>query len=559
MGFGVSVLDGAPKILRVLPALASIALTLYVLGVISLLEALALFLVFVAPTLAYIVRAKLPVGGFQLHFSNRASGGVEASYRVLDVEVRGDKREQAAASLAKFIGERASKGHVRYTVVSIAEGDYKRTLIILTSRDPRKVDVEAEVLKTLLTSMVDGLKLLDIDSPEFQLIVGYFEKLGLSSKSALIVPDKALAEKGQASRNFREDDKGLYLGEAIDKQYPKNVYLKSGDIEGHIGVFGSTGSGKSTTLSLIAERCWSILGAPVVILDWTGEHSILLRSRSVPFKEYNPASGEASINPLDLNGDLDYLVSVMIKALSLSPPQAYILLKALESSGPSNLRELEEAVESLPDESKWDREVKRALIRKIAMLTRGSYEAFRETRGLHFNGVTVIRLDYIKNVLARKSYALFLLAKMFMERSSGTGGARVIVVIDEAHNIFGGEEAPFIEQMFSESRKYGIHLVIATQSPANIPNGVLLNTNVKIVHALRSARDKNVISETMSLPRDYVDILDKLGPGEAIVQAPSNPEPLLIQVQLVDEPSDELHDFRVYTHPVYADTDTPRF
>ncbi|MDM7275962.1 MAG: ATP-binding protein [Thermoprotei archaeon] len=554
----MSVLDETPKILRVLPALASIALALYVLNVISMLEALVLSLVLVAPTLAYVIWAKLPAGGFHFHPSSRAGGDAGAFYRVLDVEVRGDKREQAAASLAKFIGERASKGHVRYTVVSIAEGDYRRTLIILTSREPRRVDVEAEVLKTLLTGLVDGLRLSDVDSPEFQFIAGYLEKLGLSSKSALIVPDKALAERGQGSRNFRDDYRGLYLGEAIDRQYPRNFYLKSGDVEGHIGVFGSTGSGKSTTISLIAERTWRIMGTPVVILDWTGEHSMLLRSRGAPFKEYSPAGGEASINPLDLNRDPDYLVSVMIKALSLSPPQAYILLKALEASGPSNLRELEEAVESLPDESKWDREVKRALIRKIAMLTRGSYNAFRETRGLQFDGVSVIRLDYVKNVLARKSYALFFLAKLFMERSSGAGGARIMVVVDEAHNIFGGEEAPFIEQVFSESRKYGIHLVIATQSPASIPNGVLLNTNVKIVHALRSARDKSVIAETMSLPRDYVDILDKLGPGEAIVQSPSNPEPLLIQVQLVDEPGDELHDLGVYAHPIYADADTPR-
>ncbi|MFN4046730.1 MAG: helicase HerA domain-containing protein, partial [Acidilobaceae archaeon] len=293
----MSVLDGTPRVLRVLPALASIALALYVLNFISLLEALALSLVFLAPTLAYVVWAKLPAGGFHLSFSSRSSEDVGAFYRVLDVEVRGDKREQAAASLAKFIGERASKGHVRYTVVSIVEGDYRRTLVILTSRDPRRVDVEAEVLKTLLSSLVDGLRLSDADSPDFQFIAGYFEKLGLNSKSVLIVPDKALAERGQGGRNFRDDDRGLYLGEAIDRQYPRNFYLKSGDVEGHIGVFGSTGSGKSTTLSLIAERSWRTLGAPVVILDWTGEHSMLLRSRGAPFKEYNPAGGEASINP----------------------------------------------------------------------------------------------------------------------------------------------------------------------------------------------------------------------------------------------------------------------
>jgi DNA helicase HerA-like ATPase len=144
-----------------------------------------------------------------------------------------------------------------------------------------------------------------------------------------------------------------------------------------------------------------------------------------------------------------------------------------------------------------------------------------------------------------------------MERSSGVEGPKVLIAIDEAHNIFNGEEAAFIEQLFSESRKYGVILAIATQSPSSIPNGVLLNTNTKIVHALRSARDKSIIAETMSLPRDYVEILDKLGPGEAIVQSPSNPQPLLIQVQLVNELGDELDQTGIQGKPVNPNTGIP--
>lgn len=555
----MGILDEIPVALRLSLIAASIALLSYATGLVRMEYSLAVAILSLAPLAVYLARSRL---GHLIPRIPSPSLGVRggswkgARYRVLEVEAR-SRRDSIASGLAKVIVDRASRGGVRYILLSLVEGELRRSLIILVSEDEGKLDVEAEVLKSIVSSLVEDVRVQEVNVPELAPLAAWALEAKAHSRGLLLVSESTIGSR----HPFRGADKGsksIYLGEVLDKPYPKPFTLEETDLEGHIGVFGSTGTGKSTTLSVIAERAWFQAGIPVVILDWTGEHSALLKSRGAPFREYNPLAGEASINPLDLNDDPDYLVSVMVKALSLSPPQAYMLLRALEQGKPRNLRELEAVIEVLGEESKWEREVKRALLRKIGMLTRGSYEAFKETRGFPVEGVNVIRLDYMRNVIARKSYALFMLAKLFMERASGVQGPRVLIAIDEAHNIFSGEEVAFIEQLFSESRKYGITLAVATQSPSAIPNSVLLNTNTKIVHALRSSRDKSVVAETMSLPRDYVEILDKLGPGEAVVQSPSNPEPLLIQVQLVNEPSDELHQPPIQGKPVNSNPSTPR-
>jgi DNA helicase HerA-like ATPase len=543
-------------VLRLTLAVAALSLLSYALGFAKLEYSLALAVLSITPLLVFLIKGRLRLPSIRIPSGGSYSGLGGVSFRVLEVEVK-SRRDSVASGVAKVISDRASKGGVRYVFLSLLEGDLRRSLILLASHDPGRLEVEAEVLKSILSSLVEDVRVYDVNVPELAPLARWALDAKVHSRGLILISESTMSSRHPFRGNPHGGDPSIYLGEVLDKPYPKPFTLEEVDLEGHIGVFGSTGSGKSTTLSILSERAWSQAGIPVLILDWTGEHSALLKARGAPFKEYNPSRGEASINPLDLSSDLDYLVSVMVKALSLSPPQAYMLLKALEQGRPRNLRELEAAIEVLSEESKWDREVKRALLRKIGMLTRGSYEAFKETRGVALEGINVIRLDYMRNILARRSYALFILAGLFMERSSGVEGPKVLIAIDEAHNIFNGEEAAFIEQLFSESRKYGIILAIATQSPSSIPNGVLLNTNTKIVHALRSARDKSIIAETMSLPRDYVEILDKLGPGEAIVQSPSNPQPLLIQVQLVNELGDELDQTGIQGKPVNPNTGIP--
>jgi hypothetical protein len=338
----------------------------------------------------------------------------------------------------------------------------------------------------------------------------------------------------------------LYLGTMIQPESGLPVFLDKRDLAGHVGVFGSTGTGKSTTLFTLACRASRDLGVSSLLLDWTGEHAgRLLGSLGggrYGVSVFNPAAGDASINPLSLGGGddaIDVVVEILSKALDLSEPQAFMLRRILEEASPSSLGELEAYIEAVQEESRWDREVKKALLRKVGVLTRGSArKAFSGREGdllqvLEEGSLNVVKLDDIRNLAARRAYVLVLLASIFTRLQDSGDRREVLVALDEAHNVFTPEEPRMglLELLVSESRKYGLYVALATQSPSLVPNTIILNTNTKIVHALRSYRDKAVISETMALPPGVQERIDKLPAGVALIQSVSLPEPVVIKVE----------------------------
>ena len=64
-----------------------------------------------------------------------------------------------------------------------------------------------------------------------------------------------------------------------DGYFKETFYLNTNFLTRHICIFGTTGSGKSTTLSIIAYEL-NKLGIPVIIFDRTGEYTSRLKKWS---------------------------------------------------------------------------------------------------------------------------------------------------------------------------------------------------------------------------------------------------------------------------------------
>ena len=529
-------------VLRVVPAILGVLLALNALGYINLLyithiNSYIFIIIFIIIIIIIITKhRKFSINAGKEPLVGERIGRV---WKAFELEFSGTEEERLNSSkhLANIINDRASMGDVRYNIILSIEGNLKRNILILSSSSQGKLDVEKEVLKTIISSTIKRVKIREIDDPAVAMIADAVERLSPSGRGYTPFMSFLLTSHSNGSQHY--GGKRMLLGRMLDSPTEKYVYLYEDDIIGHIGVFGSTGSGKSTTLSIISTRAWRYLDLNVVILDWSGEYSRLLSRMGATYREFDPLDN-ASVNPLTLLGKsdgLDIVVDVISKALDLSEPQSYMLMKILESRQVSNISELEHYVNSYSEDSKWDREVKRGLLRKLGILTRGSARiAFKNQSLPEFTGITVIRLDSIRNTMARTAYVMTLLAYSFALMSNNDGNHGTLFVIDEAHNVFKkSSDLGFMDQLIAESRKYEMYIAIATQSPSLISNSVLLNTNTKIIHALRSARDKNVIADTLSLSQDAYSRLDKLYRGEALVQAPSLPEPVFISIE-VDEP-----------------------
>ena len=476
-----------------------------------------------------------------LHSAGELMQGLKAlrarSYRSLPQRALGFEVELGRAAkssiqeVSRLIADRARLGTSRLVVASILEGGRGKIVVALTSNDEEKLRVDYEVLKTLITSTAEGVKLRDLNREESEALAYIAEMFTPASRSYPLI----------VGVNGGDNEGGVFLGYKTGTTAPEKVYLTLNDVEGHVAVFGATGTGKSTTLARIACGSAESLDVHSIILDWTGEHREKVISAGCTPHTLNPLK-DLQLNPLaeaESEDDIVAVVEALSSSLNLTEPQEYMLLKIIEEGKPKNLIELEALIDAASEQSRWDREVKKALLRKIAVLTRGaSREAFS---GVSFTrldptpgSVTIIDASKIPSQPARRAYTLLTL--WLAHKTSRSTGRKILVAVDEVHNVAGGEDG-LLSRLAAEGRKDGLYLVIATQSPSLIPVRLIANTNTKIVHAIRSHRDLEVVRNAIYLPESQAQRLPSLDKGEALLHSPSHPQPIFIKVSLRREPS----------------------
>lgn len=315
------------------------------------------------------------------------------------------------------------------------------------------------------------------------------------------------------------------------------IGIRSKDVFRHIGIFGTTGSGKSNTAAVIASELIK-LGFRVIIFDWHGEYV----EKSKSFKVLsNDNLIKLNIFKLD---NIDEITEILSEVLQLTDPQRfmlYVLLLKMRKVNNFTLKNIISILSQIGSASNWSREVKMALIRKIyIMFTEEGKRLFLTNSSvsdimklLKDNSGIVVNLNSIKNLKLRKLYALFLiklLTDLYMDKILEYP---VILVIEEAHNYFSSDNE-FTNKLISEIRKFGVGLCIVTQSPSSISLEVLKNTNIKIIHAIKADLDKRIISDSLSLSQNLISIMDKLDQGEAILSSPNIKQPIIVKIKKIE-------------------------
>lgn len=311
----------------------------------------------------------------------------------------------------------------------------------------------------------------------------------------------------------------------------RRVAIMIGDLFRHVGVFGSTGSGKTTTCSLLASAL-AERGIRVVVLDWHGEYAGILPRGAT--KVLRPISDGASINPLALSDDGGDVVDLLADVFDLTQPQASVLSAALrEGRGASTLPELLEVMFAEAGRSPVEREIRMAIARRMEPLSSEEGRSVfgnGEAPGLPGAGeILVVDLSEIGSHRLRKLYALMLLRLIFAE-ASARGPLGAAVIVDEAHNVLPRAEVNFIARMLAEVRKMGVGLIVSTQSPSSVNPEFLKNLNTKIVHRIVNGADVRVILSGVGRARGLAEALPALGVGEALVSAPGLARPLFVRI-----------------------------
>lgn len=122
----------------------------------------------------------------------------------------------------------------------------------------------------------------------------------------------------------------------------------------------------------------------------------------------------------------------------------------------------------------------------------------------------------------------------------------LVMFIDEAHQFLNkrinvDDNTTFslqsIDLIAKECRKYGLFLCLATQMPRDIPIGTLSQMGTFIVHRLINEKDKQSIENAASSAnKNALSFLPILGEGEALLIGVDFPMPLLIKIDKPDKP-----------------------
>mgnify|MGYP001028476101 CR=1 FL=1 len=352
---------------------------------------------------------------------------------------------------------------------------------------------------------------------------------------------------------------GPFLGWV--KKHGNNLYgvhLSLEDLNTHIAIFGMTGSGKSTTASVILSRLVE-LGIKVLVIDWHNEYRNIVSHKNglvfTPGKDVAPLT----VNPLDpsLSGDLSEHMSlvtdIFTDIFNFTPPQGYMFREALRStyrrcgyfsekpSLPPIVSDIVQEIERAPIRSAYDNETKLALLRRLKPLTEGQ-------AGKALNGQTTIpiedilsdivsvELGHFKEQEIRKIFTSIFLKLLYDYRTKEKfSKLQHVTIIEEARNIIPArrpEDPPSIgEKMISELRKFGEGLVIISQFPTQVSYEILKNAATRICHQIKTEDDRKILQGAMKLTERQASYLHYLKLGEAIVNMPLIPYAFPIYVE----------------------------
>jgi DNA helicase HerA-like ATPase len=382
---------------------------------------------------------------------------------------------------------------------------------------------------------------------------------------------KADIEKGYAFKGDYIVLGGAMLnGECQTGSFVK-VPLKT--LNRHGLIAGSTGSGKTKTLQIIAEQL-SAKSIPSLLMDIKGDLSGIAKAATGHPKiderhariglEFT--AGDSPVDLLSLTGKngarlratpTEFGPLLLSKIMDLNESQQGVLALVFKYCDDKSLPlldldDLKKALQYLTNEGKSEIEADYGriaptsagtILRKIIELEQQGADSYfgepsfevadlcridAQGRGV----VNIIRLDDVQDKPKLfSSFMLQLLAEIYASfpEEGDSDAPKLVIFIDEAHLVFQNASKPLLDQietMVKLIRSKGIGLFFVTQVPSDVPDAVLSQLGLKVQHSLRAftAKDRKAIklaAENFPITPYYKvdEVLTSLGIGEAFVTA----------------------------------------
>ncbi|NVO66000.1 ATP-binding protein [Methanofollis tationis] len=156
----------------------------------------------------------------------------------------------------------------------------------------------------------------------------------------------------------------------------------------------------------------------------------------------------------------------------------------------------------------------------------------------------VVLIDIPKMGERSELFALSVITRRIMQRHREWGVAReeeppqVLIAIEEAQRVLGagGRRTQIFREAAMEGRKFGVGLCVVTQQPKNIDPRVLAQLNTFVVMGLGDRGDRDIVASSAKQDLSRMDTeIQTLDTGEAVISTLKIPFPVSTRIHLFDE------------------------
>lgn len=346
-------------------------------------------------------------------------------------------------------------------------------------------------------------------------------------------------------------DHGLLSGQYPIGQviYPENALGVFGVRENewirHCGIFGKTGSGKTTlAMRILRELCRH--NKPFLIFDYKRNYRDLLKHPDFENEEilvFTVGRNDVApfyFNPKERPDGVE--VHVWIKQLSQIIEKVYLLGPGandvfMESAGMDTFREMHDKVLKQKKKARellWWASVKRTL-------NAINYPGLGEM-------VNCVRPHSIPDLLQKKvileldglsgSDQAFVIGSLLLwiyhyrMRQPERETLKHFIMIEEAHHLFlnSRREEDIADVIMREIRELGEAMIIIDQHPSKMSLSALGNLSTKFALALSLNQDVSAISNAMLLEKDEKRFLSMLTLGQCVCRSDRLTRPILLSI-----------------------------
>ncbi len=342
------------------------------------------------------------------------------------------------------------------------------------------------------------------------------------------------------------------------------VALHSEAMDHHMGVFATTGMGKSNFMKVFAASCMRLA------VRGESKFGLLIVD---PHGEY--LKGKGQIKGLShLRRYRDGLACYSTDRKNASDPGVEELAVALGEIHPDDIallydwsapqRDALDAISRIFDPASWLEEIKtpegmarmmqegfkdstvNVLVRRIKTeLERNQYIKKRSSLAnilANLKKGKVVLVDIPRMSDRSELFLLSIISRRILDEykrdeSEGEERKNCLVTIEEAQRVLGaGSNTSRFESIAREGRKFGVGLCAITQQPKLIDKQLLSQFNTLVVMGLGDRNDRRQLEESAKQDLSSMDIeIQTLEPGEAVVSTLDIPFPVPARIHRYEE------------------------